>query len=827
MAAGIEQYQELIEQLKPVVKEPAFNQILSQVAANVPRPKRFLLKMELKRQAKPCQRIIDLRGSVDGECLPYEFDGITHYLDDIAQEVFERQVRCFGAYTLGVYEAVCNTENNFRVMHSKQLAEGEMLSGEADTQQSLPLESRYVAPLIDFAGVHQRREERMNFVVPVELFTELKESVHATSIDISVSGLKVKAHKRYMFKPGEKITVHFRGLELDYGLSRGEGVHYLVTDIDHSREEQRLALKRLFDQEQKAFDQFLERFIQGNKRRYKVNMDNTIDAIVAKGYEQYYIPNITSVPVYIAQQGDELEPQYLLFNDCNREIFRYWQDEDNHLRLGYLFGRQRLQQLLARAANQREMVLFAFSHVTQGRCYFYSASMEELDANPELKGAFLAYGSRKISWRVFKLQLSEMHPEQCHLPLSLPDSVSEMVRRQNQPPPPRLMSRLKNLRHIALITDISSEWATQAYQKRKLQKQLLTKLQLFCHPRNRAPATILPFRFKYQELRRETRFLLRTPVQLVHQDLNLSGVSEDFSASGLRIELQHQFPLDAGVQLEISLPKLQKLTQKHQLSGIYYDVVHVSADRNIVHLMLGDSSREQHAKAFFQELIKNNRRSLKPVHEQQEMAGIGEALRNIYAANILNLAAFIRKDGIQLLPDSLARVPVEHSLAPLLTYRSDEQHRNLYVLYAARMESRNFIEHSLKGMRTHNVPSAFELFVAFNPKQANIQQAIQVKLAMQFSNDALRREFISQAMGKGRFFALKLFITKTGRPDISLLHSELTYVNGYAVHKAKMLEEQLWNVAATVDLLDVTTEVMYRYGFNSHHIEANSSGHEV
>ena len=821
MTTGIEQYQELIEQLKPVVKEPAFNQILSQVAANVPRPKRFLIKMELKRQAKPCQRRIDLRGSVDGECHPYEHEGITHYLDDIAQEMFERQVRCFGGYTIGVYEAVCNTENNFRVMHSKDQPDTDVLSTESDSPQSLPLEVRYLAPVVDFSGVRQRREERMNFVVSVELFTELKESVHATSIDISVSGLKVKAPKRYLFKPGERITVHFRGLELDYGLNRGEGVHYLLTDIDRSREEQRLSLKRLYDQEQKAFDEFLEKFIQGNKRRYKVNMDNTIDAIVAKGYEQYYIPHFTSLPVYISQLEDDLQPQYLLFNDCNRDIYQYWLDEDNNLRLGYLFGHQRLQKLRELAPGQREMTVFVFSHVTQGRCYFYSASSHELDAQPQLKSAFLAYGSRKLSWRVFKLQLTDMHPEQCHIPLSLPDTVSEMVRRQNQPPSPRLQSKLKSLRYIALVTDISSEWATQAYQKRKLQKELLTKLQVFCHPRNRPPVAIAPFRFKYQELRRETRFLLRTPVNLLNDDLKLTGVTEDFSAGGLRVELQNLFPLEVGAQLAISLPKLQKLTQKHHLTEIAYKVVHVSADRNIVHLMLGDSSREMHAKEFFQELIKNNRRSLKPVHEQQDMAGIGESLRNIYAANPLNIAVFIRKDGIQLLPDSIAHVPSEHSLKPLLAYRGDEQNLNLYALYAARVDSRSFIEQTLKNMRTHNVPAAFELFIAFNPTLGSIQQAIQVKLVEQFNNDAQRREFISLAMGKGRFYALKLFLTKTGRPDISLLHSELTYVGGYAVHKAKMLEEQLWNVAAVADMLDVTAEIMYRYGFNQHHIDAN------
>ena len=35
----------------------------------------------------------------------------------------------------------------------------------------------------------------------------------------------------------------------------------------------------------------------------------------------------------------------------------------------------------------------------------------------------------------------------------------------------------------------------------------------------------------------------------------------------------------------------------------------------------------------------------------------------------------------------------------------------------------------------------------------------------------------------------------------------------YAVHKAKLLEEQLWNVSAMGDIIDVTDEVLRRFEF--------------
>ena len=121
MSQDLKQYAEIIEQLKPMVNEPEFNQVLLQIGADIPKEKRFLIKMEVKRLAKPCQRTIDLRGHVDGKCNKYVHQGRTHYMDDIAVDKFEEQLRVFGGYTYGVYEAVQNTENNFRLMREKEL----------------------------------------------------------------------------------------------------------------------------------------------------------------------------------------------------------------------------------------------------------------------------------------------------------------------------------------------------------------------------------------------------------------------------------------------------------------------------------------------------------------------------------------------------------------------------------------------------------------------------------------------------------------------------------------------------------------------------------
>ena len=48
MEKELQQYADIIEQLKSSIGAPEFNQILMQLTQNLPSEKRFLIKMELK-----------------------------------------------------------------------------------------------------------------------------------------------------------------------------------------------------------------------------------------------------------------------------------------------------------------------------------------------------------------------------------------------------------------------------------------------------------------------------------------------------------------------------------------------------------------------------------------------------------------------------------------------------------------------------------------------------------------------------------------------------------------------------------------------------------
>lgn len=501
-------------------------------------------------------------------------------------------------------------------------------------------------------------------------------------------------------------------------------------------------------------------------------MDNTLQAILFKTYEQYYTPNFTSVPIYIEHENGKYRPKYALANDCNRFPLYYWSDEQHELKIGYLLDHKRIESLINKPVGQQETFAYSFNHIKDEKVYFYSATREELLEDPELMKVFLAYGARKASWRMYKIQLTDMQMEQAHIPLSIPDSINEAVKRQNQPPPPRLLARLKRLSHIALVTDITEEQLSSAYELLPIKRDDIIKLKVFAHPRNKPPAPISMFRFKYHNQRKETRYQLRTKVQVKIDDLVLEGASEDVSVRGMRIELHSFFHDVENVEVKVSFPQLQKVTQKYELIDLPYRVKGISADRNVLHLQAINDLVNTTAQRFFDELIRKNRSRLKAYREEEEIPGIGSALRNLYAQNVLNTAFFIKKEGVELVPDAVATSQRTTRIQHMLGYEAEPGRNNLHFLYSNNENESDFISSVLKSIKANRSPVMRELYVAFNPSKSIKDGAFDSVFADQFKTHKERHAFIAKALKRGQFIAVKVFIARTGRPDteLSLIH---------------------------------------------------------
>jgi hypothetical protein len=101
--------------------------------------------------------------------------------------------------------------------------------------------------------------------------------------------------------------------------------------------------------------------------------------------------------------------------------------------------------------------------------------------------------------------------------------------------------------------------------------------------------------------------------------------------------------------------------------------------------------------------------------------------------------------------------------------------------------------------------------------------AIIPRYSDKFENNEQRRAFIREAMVRGQFVAIHVMLTTTGKPDMTMLQTEINYVTMYAMHRARELEKKMCSIAACSHLVDVTDEVLIRYGFTVEDITANKT----
>ena len=827
MSQDLKQYADIIEQLKPMVNEPEFNQVLLQTAADVPKEKRFLIKMEVKRLAKPCMRTIDLRGHVDGKCKKYVHEGRSHYMDDLAVDKFEEQIRVFGRYTYGVYEAVQNTENNFRLMREKELAQERAHKENPTAKKRSAVLEQFKVPTVNLLDYRQRNTERMNFAVAVEVFNNTGQAMRGLSVDISLEGLQIKLAKDAFFKTGETLFIFFRGLENEFAMDKKNGIAYKLVKIITKNDVNYLALQRDKDCPSPAFDKFLESFIHGNKRRYKVNMSNTIEAITSKTCEQYFSPRSPTLPVYIDVINKTLVPRFAMVNEVNRETVQYWQDEEENCRLNFLLTQERLMRLLNKSDEVREIFVFSFTHLHSDKVYFYSASFEELLQKDILLKVFLGFGSKKASWRVFKITLTDMVPEQAHIPLSIPDSVGSKVKKLNTPPSARLMSKLKNLRYLAHVTDVTSVTGQETYNEFTFNRENLSHLRVFGHPRNRAPSNIHLVRFKYEEQRIESRYQLRTQIEarFNNEDAVHKGVSEDISIHGLglRIELNKEYKGSLEGRIEVAFPRLQEIANAFDVMHLQYEIIYHNVEKNILHLKTMPGEEGKSARAFFEELIKKNKANLKVDNDEEEVPGIGQALRCINARNATSLSFLMSKEGVRYTPQACIVGKQDERITTLTTQYAEQGKVNLEFLFRDRKQDSPFVQSGIKAVKLENMPLRQELFISFDASQKEPRMAIIPRYSDKFESNEQRRAFIREAMVRGQFIAIHVMLTTTGKPDMSMLQTEINYVTMYAMHRARELEKKMWSIAACSHLVDVTDEVLIRYGFTMEDITANKT----
>lgn len=805
---------DIISRLKSLSNSAEFEQAFATLTANLPKPKQFLLKMELKRLAQPCNYFIDLRGHVEGDVKPYVHLEKTHFLDEHARKIFEAGLKSYGQYTVGMYEDIMNADNNFRVRHRREtdshithaldnLRKGLPTQDEQDVEKSPEPDSPN--RLVQFGHYIKRLEERMNFGIEVHVrFAD--ERFAAITSDLSIGGCKLKTIAGKNIHVGDQLNLTLTGLEKEYALDLPSGLNYRVLDIELQGKYVYYRLQRLEPEQEPLFNQFLNNFIQGNKRRYKVNLDNVIEAFTTKGYEQFYIPRISCLPVYL-QYTDMtgLSAKFCLTSDYNKTLWHYFLDEQQKSVLNLCLTPARIKALQQQNHTEKSTILYSFTHAAKGKLYFYLATAEELAAEPALQSMFFGFGAGKPSWRVIHMNL---------LDTQTGDSVDdfELPGMKHKTPSPLTQSMLQHVQHIVVLTDISTTWQPSEYRYYTYDNTNLAALNKFGLSKAITPALCEAIPIHYVNLRAEPRYLYKTTV-LLHsatEQTIITTSSRDFSVGGLQIEASIPVEFKKGDVLLLELPDLQKLTPKYQLTKLPYEVMAVSKNHHIMNLKAVKTSVPHIGKQFFQQIIHSNRSKLTVAEEAPKYPGLSDALRNMYIKAFDSFALFIHRAGLRHSINVLARGAKPNTLHTLVQLAQTQTDALDLTLLTKQQLLLQEAANQLKKMKRHDAPVPVELYIRVS-ELADGQLAFLSMYDFEFASPEEQKQFVQYSMQQHVLFSFRLYLSRTGDIDAEYIAQEMSYISIYAIHKAKLLEQELWQVEGVADGVETSAGLHNRF----------------
>ncbi|QFI40115.1 PilZ domain-containing protein [Moritella marina ATCC 15381] len=776
-------YADVIKKLTTLYYEPDFSSLFEQLTEGESKSTRFLIKMEVKRLSTPTRRILDFRQRTTSGVIPYEYDGILHHMMPTAIKLLETLlVQHQGHYTLGVYEEVLAYQVSER---SKSVAERDVVT--------LDPAAAFAVEPVQYASYFIRNEERMHYSSGIKMRIG-ERFVDAMTSDISTSGIKVKVGKNSDIAVGSLVNVNFSSLRQEYANHfLRDFFAYKLMGIDEEEKFDYLRLMRIDDSTE--LDTFITTLITQNKSKYKVNVRYQEENVVVKGYEQFFLPRMSGLPLYVSN-ADKPVLSHLLLNENNRGVYDYWVNEESKSQLEACWQSPWMQTLMQ--ANARiETTIYSFYYTQNGHIYFYAADAQSL-AKSGSKALFLAFACQRPNFRVFKLSLNPtVFDEKKHL---------LEVENQHQALGTQTLAALQDIRWVGLLQDITNENVLNDYKAYAQQGSDFNQLHQYRLPVAEQRAQLS--QFKYVQLRKESRFSYKTAIVANDTELSIKGWSNDFSTEGLQVELETPMDVQIGQRIYLELPMLQKLSKKVALANLPYSVVGCNKAKTVLHLQIVGDKATHIGCQFFNLLISSNKDKLKSMPEPSQSPGVTAVLRNMYCHHLATMPLYIHKVNTSYQIDRIGISQCENSLLPLFEcFGQAETPYNLYPLLGDN-SIRHTLDEALEGLESTYRPWQQVLYITI----ASSDSAVETRFEKDFDDEHERRQFVSHSLQKGAFFAIQVMLSRTGRPDMEFIEKELNYVSHYAIHRAQKLEDELWRVRGVVDLIDVSEELLYRLG---------------
>ena len=591
--------------------------------------KAFLQDIERQRLNKPSSLAIDLRNKVAGECQPYLFGGVTHYLDDRGYLLVKRLIERFdGRYTIGVYELL------FKAI--KTLAKAPslppistikpILRRDNDTVQLLPLDKQL-----------QRESLRIAYTTTIEIV--LGEIIyHATTLDISRVATRVVMKRAFTLNKSDIVQVSFSELSPKTDPDLLLNLPYEIVRIDHDDLRTHLILNRV-DTSTSAAKIWWEEWLNNYKSLAHFDVNHELLNITHDFYLRLSHQN-TKKPLFWLGLLDQANPVKVI--NLSRQampVVASLYDSKGNIDLSLL----PIQHLLSHP--ESDYLVFISVEETISKCVAIAC-----DQTSQIASA-LAQADRQV------LLLKSHSVSIDNQTLT---SLFELDKTHSQ----RLNRRLADIRHLVTITDI-----TQSCRHFPVNADSGNTLLPSFSPQQSALGTLpKPTTLHHHIQRRNHRFLIRTDISLYLMNEYLTLSTSDVSETGLSLDLLGDFSIAEGTQVRINFILWQSKTNKVKLNNVpfivrrmqYWEgVTSLGLERNV--MACGEKLNQ-----FFITTIADNRHQLATDHQDSFVTQESKILAITATQTMTNIPFFLglnddKKRAIQSVANT------EHNHAQLLS----------------------------------------------------------------------------------------------------------------------------------------------------------------
>ena len=715
----------------------------------------FLQQFERQRLNKPCNRIIDLRGKVAGECQAYTFGGKTHYLDDRAYLLAKQLLDRFnGRYTLGVYESVLKALKSLANQTKKT---------ESPSNLSASNQASSTVALLPFDRQLQRKEPRITYASPVEI--RIADVLyHGSTMDITSSAIGVSLKRTFTLNKNDEVSVTFTGLSTEESLPLLSKVPYKILKIDHDELRTQLILVRN-RHDNDVLTQWLDKWSQHHNSIENIDLDNEIFNLTTHYYLRLYCRTLNS-PIFWLNPHEKVKPiQAFQMSEMAEDALQILRQQHGDLDFSLL----PFDQLIS---EQEDYLLLLSAQSGSSHPYLVRRN------DPKDVANLLYLHSQQTNSQVLLLQTYDSSVELDNFE----DEISHIAKIDSDYAS-NLQQRLADISLVATVSNISHSCQNlNPIPPKDDIKQIDQQWD------GQVP---LPTVFRHHIQRDTQRFLIRTSIHLhiPSEDKIYKVTTTDVSEGGLSLSLPEQINLKVGTHVKIDFVRWQSQTKKVKLVKLPYIVRNNQFHSGASHLGLEREAYgcDPSVNKFFTRTIEHNKEQL------------AENNADVFLSQETQIFSSLLVQHLSAIPFYLAMDKTKRRQLQAVATSSDN-HANTPALWLAMQE------HVLAMSQLLNESSDKSIcFGLYCYQEKSGEWKIQTDMSL--STTTQKSLFINKAMRYEDYHFYNCVLTPIKSSLIEQeddLNQALLEFRSHSPHKVKQVRETLHSLYAVGELIDIT-----------------------